>query len=44
MWDFFTQNGIEFPFPQRDLHVKDPLKVQVEYVTPGQGGQQEGEG
>ncbi|MBI4805311.1 MAG: mechanosensitive ion channel [Desulfovibrio sp.] len=43
MWDFFTQNGIEFPFPQRDLHVKDPLKVQVEYVTPGQGGQQDGE-
>jgi small-conductance mechanosensitive channel len=35
IWDYFTQNGIEFPFPQRDLHVKEPMRVQVEYLNPG---------
>ena len=42
IWEFFTQNNIEFPFPQRDLHVKEPMKVQVEYVQPGQDGKKEG--
>ena len=36
IWDYFTQNGIEFPYPQRDVHVKEPMKVQVEYVKPGE--------
>lgn len=36
IWEFFNQNGIEFPFPQRDLNLKEPLKVQVEYLKPGQ--------
>ena len=35
IWDFFTQNGVEFPFPQRDLHLKEPLTVKVE----GPGGE-----
>ena len=29
VWDSFHANGIEFPFPQRDLHIKsaEPLKI-----------------
>ena len=31
IWDLFHENGIEFPFPQRDLHLKEvpPLEVRV---------------
>ncbi len=29
IWDKFKQHGIEIPFPQRDLHVKEPLRVEV---------------
>jgi small-conductance mechanosensitive channel len=29
IWEKFKQHGIEFPFPQRDLHVKGPLRVEV---------------
>ncbi len=31
IWDLFHENGIEFPYPQRDLHIVDsvPLKVEV---------------
>jgi len=43
IWDYFTQNGIEFPFPQRDLHMKEPMKVQVEYLNPGQDKGTEGD-
>ena len=32
IWDRFQQHGIEIPFPQRDLHVKEPLRVEL---TPG---------
>jgi small-conductance mechanosensitive channel len=29
VWDRFRANDIEFPFPQRDLHVKTPVEVTV---------------
>lgn len=29
IWDKFKANNIEIPFPQRDLHFKSPLKVDV---------------
>ncbi len=31
IWDLFHEHGIEFPYPQRDLHIVDsvPLKVDV---------------
>ena len=32
VWDRFRANNIEFPFPQRDLHVKTPLEVTVRGV------------
>jgi len=32
IWDRFHANNIEFPFPQRDLHVKTPLEVMVRGV------------
>jgi small-conductance mechanosensitive channel len=30
IWDKFKQQGIEIPFPQRDLHLKEPVRVEVE--------------
>jgi small-conductance mechanosensitive channel len=27
IWDRFHANGIELPFPQRDLHIKTPMEV-----------------
>jgi small-conductance mechanosensitive channel len=29
IWNTFKQHGIEIPFPQRDLHVKEPVQVEV---------------
>lgn len=37
IWELFGEHGIEFPFPQRDVHLKDAMKVQVEYLKPGEG-------
>jgi small-conductance mechanosensitive channel len=30
VWDKFRQHHIEIPFPQRDLHIKEPVKVEVQ--------------
>jgi small-conductance mechanosensitive channel len=29
IWERFKQLGISIPFPQRDLHIKEPLQVEV---------------
>lgn len=29
IWDLFHQHGIEFPFPQHDLHIKTPTELTV---------------
>ena len=29
IWDLFKDNGIEFPFPQHDLHIKTPTELTV---------------
>lgn len=29
IWDKFKQAGIELPFPQRDLHLKEPVRVEL---------------
>jgi small-conductance mechanosensitive channel len=36
VWDSFHANGIEFPFPQRDLHIKsaEPLKISKDSSPP----------
>ena len=30
LWDAFKRDGIEFPFPQRDVNVREPVRVVVE--------------
>jgi small-conductance mechanosensitive channel len=30
IWDLFHENGIEFPFPQRELHVATAIPVKIE--------------
>lgn len=30
IWDKFKQHGIEIPFPQRDVHLKGPVKVELQ--------------
>ena len=33
LWEAFHENGIEFPFPQRDIHIKPGSSVSVENVA-----------
>ena len=30
IWDRFQEHGIEFPFPQRDLHLKSAIPLKLE--------------
>jgi len=30
IWEGFREHGVEFPFPQRDLHLKEPVTVRFE--------------
>jgi small-conductance mechanosensitive channel len=33
LWDIFKREGIEFPYPVRDLHMDKPLRVVVEHTA-----------
>ena len=35
LWDAFKRDGIEFPFPQRDMNLKEPVRVVVERGADG---------
>lgn len=30
IWDLYNEHGIEFPFPQRELHLSQPITVKIE--------------
>lgn len=34
IWESFRENGIEFPFTQRDLHIKSSVPLRVEIISP----------
>jgi len=34
VWELFHENNIQFPFPQQDVHLKEPLRVQVDHLRP----------
>jgi small-conductance mechanosensitive channel len=38
LWDLFHEHGIEIPFPQRDLHLKEGASVTVRLQDPPAGG------
>lgn len=41
IWDLFKENGIEFPYPQRDVHIKElpPLEVREKKGVEKPGGE-----
>ena len=36
VWDLFHENDIEFPFPQRDIHIRDPESLAAAFRTDDQ--------
>jgi len=37
IWDLFAKNDINFPFPQRDLHIKSAVPFTVDALASGPG-------
>jgi small-conductance mechanosensitive channel len=37
IWDLFHEHGIEFPFPQRDLHLRNPEALADVLRPPAEG-------
>jgi len=35
IWNLYHENGVEFPFSQRDLHIKSSVPLRVEMVSKG---------
>lgn len=40
LWDLFKANGVEFPFPQRDLHIRDSVPLELRWLPEGATGSQ----
>lgn len=38
VWDKFHEHNIEIPFPQRDLHLKQPAEITVSMAKPERAG------
>ncbi len=38
IWDAFCENGIRFPFPQRDIHIKTAAPAAASLDAPGSDG------
>ena len=34
IWTMFNENGIEFPYTQRDLHIKSSVPLRVAVIAP----------
>jgi small-conductance mechanosensitive channel len=34
IWELYNQHGVEFPFPQQDLHLKSPAEFTVRLKGP----------
>ncbi|PHS79292.1 MAG: mechanosensitive ion channel protein MscS [Rhodospirillaceae bacterium] len=30
VWDLYQENGVHFPYAQRDLHIRGPIKVEID--------------
>ena len=43
VWDRFHQNGVEIPFPQRDLHMRSSAKLHVVMQRPLKADVSEGD-
>jgi small-conductance mechanosensitive channel len=42
--DAFRSSGIEFPYPQRDLHIKDAVSLKINLLEKAAIGGAESEG
>ena len=37
VWDLFHEHGIEIPFPQRDIHIRDGDRMRIQIEKEGKG-------
>lgn len=44
IWEAFKAHGVEFPYPQRDVHLSEPVTVRLESAPGGTQGKGEGQG